>query len=60
VPDRRDLRRGGWVLDAAYGRWLDIAIARVELIVALDFPRWLSLARLAFQELDRRRHFFAR
>lgn len=35
-----------WVLDTAYGRWLEIPLARVELIVALDFPRWLSLSRL--------------
>ena len=35
-----------WVLDAAYGKWLDVPLARVDLIVALDFPRWLSLARL--------------
>jgi hypothetical protein len=34
------------VLDTAYGRWLDVPLARVELIVALDFPRWLSLFRL--------------
>ena len=32
-----------WVLDTAYGKWLDIPLARVEQIVALDFPRWLSL-----------------
>jgi hypothetical protein len=35
------------VLDTAYGRWLDLPLARVELIVALDFPRWLSLYRLS-------------
>jgi adenylate kinase family enzyme len=35
-----------WVIDAAYGRWAEIPLARVELIVALDFPRWLSLGRL--------------
>jgi adenylate kinase family enzyme len=35
-----------WVLDAAYGKWLDIPLAHVELIVALDYPRWLSLLRL--------------
>lgn len=35
-----------WVLDTAYGRWLDVPLARVEMIVALDFPRWLSLFRL--------------
>jgi adenylate kinase family enzyme len=35
-----------WVLDTAYGIWLDIPLARADLIVALDFPRWVSLARL--------------
>ena len=35
-----------WVLDTAYGAWLDIVLPRVELIVALDYPRWFSLQRL--------------
>ena len=35
-----------WVLDTAYAKWLDIPMARVELIVALDYPRWFSLGRL--------------
>lgn len=35
-----------WILDTAYATWLDIPLARVQLIVALDFPRWLSLSRL--------------
>jgi adenylate kinase family enzyme len=35
-----------WVLDTAYGKWLDLPLARVQLIVALDYPRWLSLGRL--------------
>lgn len=35
-----------WVLDTAYGQWLDVVLARVELIVALDYPRWVSLGRL--------------
>jgi adenylate kinase family enzyme len=42
-----------WVLDAAYGRWLDIPLARVELIVALDFPRWMSLSRLIRRSVAR-------
>lgn len=53
VPDDEQRRRieaiclaERWVLDTAYGRWLDIPLARAELIVALDFPRWLSLFRL--------------
>ena len=35
-----------WVLDAAYGAWLDVVLPRVDLVVALDYPRWFSLQRL--------------
>ncbi len=35
-----------WILDTAYGQWVDIPLGRVELIVFLDYPRWLSLGRL--------------
>ena len=42
-----------WVLDTAYGIWLDVPLARVELIVALDFPRWLSLFRLIARSVTR-------
>lgn len=35
-----------WVLDTAYGHWRDLVLPRAELIVALDYPRWVSLARL--------------
>jgi hypothetical protein len=35
-----------WILDTAYGKWLDVPLERVEVIVALDYPRWLSLSRL--------------
>lgn len=35
-----------WILDTAYGKWLDIVLARADLIVALDYPRWISLGRL--------------
>ena len=35
-----------WILDTAYGRWVDIPLARAELVVALDFPRHVSLLRL--------------
>lgn len=38
--------REEWVLDSAYGKWRDIPLARADVIVALDYPRWLSLARL--------------
>jgi len=53
VPDDEQRRRIGaicagdaWILDSAYGRWLDIPLERAELIVALDYPRWFSLQRL--------------
>lgn len=35
-----------WLLDTAYGQWIDVPLARVQLIVALDYPRWFSLQRL--------------
>ncbi|WP_411285123.1 adenylate kinase [Lapillicoccus sp.] len=35
-----------WVLDSSYGAWLDLVLPRVELVVGLDYPRWLSFARL--------------
>lgn len=42
-----------WILDTAYGQWLEIPLARVQLIVALDYPRWVSLARLIRRTLVR-------
>ena len=42
-----------WVLDTAYGSWLDIPLGRVELIVALDFPRIVSLVRLTRRTIAR-------
>jgi adenylate kinase family enzyme len=35
-----------WILDHAYGAWLDAVLERVQLIVALDYPRLLSLGWL--------------
>lgn len=35
-----------WVMDTAYGKWMDIPEVRAELIVCLDYPRWLSFGRL--------------
>lgn len=35
-----------WVLDTAYSQWIDVPLATVQLLVALDYPRWFSLARL--------------
>ena len=42
-----------WILDSAYGKWLDVPLARAEVIVALDYPRWLSLSRLTTRTLRR-------
>lgn len=60
VPDDEQRRifteicaRDEWILDTAYGKWVDIPLARVELILALDYPRWLSLARLVRRTLMR-------
>jgi hypothetical protein len=41
------------VLDTSYGVWLDVPLARAEVIVALDFPRWVSLFRLIRRSVAR-------
>lgn len=53
VPDEEQRRRifwiceqREWILDTAYSSWLDIPLARADLVVALDYPRWFSLQRL--------------
>jgi adenylate kinase family enzyme len=35
-----------WLLDSSYGIWLDLVLPRTQLVIGLDYPRWLSLARL--------------
>lgn len=35
-----------WIIDHGYGGWLDIPLARADLVVALDFPRWVSFGWL--------------
>ena len=42
-----------WILDTAYSAWLDLVLDRVQLIVALDYPRWVSLGRLVWRTLQR-------
>lgn len=42
-----------WVLDSAYGVWRDLVVPRADLIVGLDYPRWLSLSRLLRRSLRR-------
>jgi adenylate kinase family enzyme len=42
-----------WVIDSAYGIWRDVPLARADLIVGLDLPRWRSLAWLIRRTLRR-------
>lgn len=42
-----------WILDTAYGKWLEVPLSRAELIVALDYPRWFSLQRLLRRTIAR-------
>jgi adenylate kinase family enzyme len=42
-----------WVLDSAYGAWADVPLSSADLVVGLDFPRWLSLSRLLRRTLVR-------
>lgn len=42
-----------WILDTAYSSWIDVPLARVQLIVALDLPRIVSLARLVRRTIGR-------
>ena len=53
TPDEEQRRRiaevcaqDRWVLDAVYSKWQDVVLPRAQLIVGLDYPRWLSLGRL--------------
>jgi adenylate kinase family enzyme len=42
-----------WILDAAYGSWLEIPMSRAEVVVALDYPRWFSWQRVVRRTLRR-------
>lgn len=42
-----------WVLDTAYGAWLDVVLPRVDVVVGLDYPRWFSLQRLVRRSVRR-------
>lgn len=58
VEEQRDIAaaiaaQDRWVLDSAYGVWRDVVLPRAELVVGLDYPRWLSLARLVRRSLRR-------
>jgi len=45
--------RERWVIDAAYGAWLDLPLARADVVVGLDYPRWRSLWRVARRSVGR-------
>ncbi|MDN5562712.1 MAG: adenylate kinase [Luteococcus japonicus] len=58
VPEQRELAASmvaepGWILDSAYGHWRDLVLPRAEVILALDYPRWLTLARLVRRTVRR-------
>jgi adenylate kinase family enzyme len=58
VEEQRDIAAGiaaqdRWVLDSAYGVWRDVVLPRAEVVIGLDYPRWLSLARLVRRSLRR-------
>lgn len=42
-----------WVLDTAYGHWRDVVVPRADVIVALDYPRLVSLAWLLVRTAKR-------
>ncbi|MHA7294198.1 P-loop NTPase family protein [Arthrobacter sp. HLT1-21] len=42
-----------WVLDTAYAKWAGQVLPRAELIIALDYARWVSLLRLVRRTLRR-------
>lgn len=42
-----------WVFDTAYGSFRDLVEPRAEVIIGLDFPRWISLGRLLKRTLTR-------
>lgn len=50
--------RDEWILDAAYGKWIDIPLERVQLIIGLDYARsrtlWQLLKRTIARCLDKK------
>ena len=40
------VKQPAWILDSAYGKWVDLVVGRADLVLGLDYPRWLSLGRL--------------
>lgn len=42
-----------WIIDSAYATWIDIPLESVQLIICLDYPRWISFTRLLRRTLSR-------
>lgn len=42
-----------WVFDTAYGAFRDLVEPRAQVIIGLDYPRWLSLVRLLRRTIHR-------
>ncbi|MDO5677032.1 MAG: adenylate kinase [Propionibacteriaceae bacterium] len=42
-----------WVFDTAYSAFRDLVEPKAEVIIGLDYPRWLSLGRLIRRTLSR-------
>lgn len=42
-----------WILDTAYGKWIDVPLSRVELVLGLDYPRLFSFSRLLKRAIRR-------
>ncbi len=58
VPQQRSIveqicATDAWILDYAHRLWIDVPLARAEVLVALDYPRWLSLWRVVRRAIAR-------
>jgi adenylate kinase family enzyme len=60
VPTEEQIRRmeavcagESWVIDSVYSKWSHVSMPRTQLIVALDYPRIISLSRLVLRTAHR-------
>lgn len=42
-----------WIMDAAYGKWIEIPLERVQLVIGLDYPRYRSFWQLLKRSVAR-------
>jgi len=45
--------RDGWILDSAYGKWVNLPLDRVELVIGLDYSRMRVFSQLLRRTLRR-------